>query len=213
MPTVVYADLADQPLLVAVVVVAWSASGVAVAAVLARRGHAFRDLAGLGLALGPLLIGFALSSLQWKERHARPVVVREPRVHGGSERVLVAVLGDDTHVAESLAVLRSLSDRLHVVDVGVMVTFDDAEDELAQEEPGCIEALGTLHGAAAALEEFNPGLVLLPGRAADALARYVESEGADLVIIAGDDHVQSALRNDPKLRDITTVMGSSFSRA
>lgn len=209
---VLYGDLADQPIFVVVVAVAWSASGVAVAAVLSRRGHAFRALAGLGIALGPLLVGFALSSLQWKERHARPVVVREPHPHGGSERVLVAVLGDVTDVAGSLEVLRSMSDRLHIVDVGVMVTFDDAADELAEQEPGCAEALGTLHSAGAALEEFDPGLVLLPGRASDALARYVESEGADLVIIAGDDHVQSALKNDQKLRDVTAVMGSSFSR-
>ena len=210
MPPVVLATLADQPFAVAAITSAWCLTGVAVAAGLARRGHSFRHVGALGFVLGPLLIGFAQANLRWKERHARPVVLRTPRPLGGTERALVAVLGDRHHIAESLAVLWSVRDRLDVVDVGVVVTFDDADEEVESGEASP-EVIDLLAEAARCLDEFEPGLVLLPGRAADAVARYVESEGADIVVIAADDETQSALCNDRRLRNLTTVLGTTYS--
>lgn len=210
MTPVVLAALADEPFAVAAIAAAWFACGLAVAALLARRGHSFRHVGALGFVLGPLLVGFAFSTLRSRERHARPVVMRQPRTLGGTERALVVVLGSHEHVAPALGVLRTFGDRLLAVDVGVMVTFDDADEEL---EDGAAPpaAVDTLAHAADLLGEFGPGLVLLPGRPVDAVARYVESENADIVVVAGDHHAQSALCEDRRLRSLATVVGTSYS--
>lgn len=208
MPLAASAPLADQPFAVAAIVAFWCVCGLAVAAVLARRGHSFRHVGALGFVLGPLLIAFASPNLRWKEHQAKPVVLRQARPLGGSERALVALLGDPDELAGTRPVLRSIADRLHSVDVGVIVTFDEAEEEREDGGTASPSAIEALADAAACLEEFQPGLVLLPGRPADAVARYVESEGAAIVVVAGDTDVQAALCQDRTLRSLT-ILGSS----
>lgn len=210
MISVVLAALADEPFAAAAIAISWFSCGLVVATVLARRGHSFRHVGALGFVLGPLLIGFAFSTLRSRERYARPVVMRQPRPLGGTQRALLVVLGDREHVEDAARVLRSFADRLLAVDVGVMVTFDDADEEL---EDGAAppEAIDTLADAADRLGEFGPGLVLLPGRPVDAVVRYIESENADIVVVAGDDDAQSSLCEDRRLRSLATVVGTSYS--
>lgn len=210
MTPVVLAALADEPFAVAAIAAAWFACGLVVAAFLAGRGHSFRHVGALGFVLGPLLIGFAISTLRSREEHARPVVMRQPRTLDGTERALVVLLGSREHVTDALGVLRTLEDRLLAVDVGVLVTFDDADEEREDgaAPPAAIDALAD---AADRLGEFGPGLVLLPGRPVDAIARYVRSESADIVVVAGDHDAQSVLCEDQRLRSLATVVGTSYS--
>lgn len=202
------AALADQPLAVAAIAVAWWVSGFAVAGILARRGHSLRHVGALGLVLGPLLVGLAVANLQWKERFARPVVVREAGRLGGSERVLVAVLGDPSSVADALPVLRSAGERLGSVDIACPVTFDRADADHQTDQLDSHDAVDALEQAALFLDEFRPGLVMVPGRSSDAVVRYVQAEAPDMVVVAGDDDVQSALSRDHRLRTVTMVLGS-----
>ena len=204
---VVDSSLAEQPLAIVAVLIAWCAVGLVVAAVLARRGHASRPLGALGLVLGPLLIGYAYANLRWREQMAKPVVLREGRPLGGTERVLVAMLGEPSAVADVLPVLRSSAGRLARVDIGCVVSFEDAEAPQSDEETQ--RAIARLEQAAVFLEEYDPGLVLLPGRARESITRYVESASADMIVVAGDDGAQSALCDDHHLRTITMVLGTA----
>lgn len=201
----IHAALADQPIAI-VVVAAWCGAGLVVASVMSRRGHAGRPLGALGLVLGPLLVGYAVANLRWRERFAAPVVVREAGSLGGTERVLVAMLGEPSSVADVLPVLRSAEGRLERVDIGCVVSFDDAEAPPTDEDTR--RAIEGLEQAALFLQDYAPGLVLLPGRPCDAITRYAESESADMIVVAGDDDAQSSLCDDHHLRTVTMVLGT-----
>lgn len=182
---VVHATLAERPLVVVAVLLAWCSIGLAVACVLSRRGHERRPLSALGIAFGPALMGFAVASLRQRERTATPVVLREAGVLGGGERVLVALRGRPTDVADALPVLRSIGDDLGTVWIGWAVSFEDAEDHEA-DTGTCPASARVLEQAALFLDDLRPGLLLLPGRYDDALHRYLAAGLVDVVIMVGE---------------------------
>lgn len=203
-PTAVPAALADRPLLVLAVVAVWCATGLVIASVVARRGHERRPMGALGIAFGPLLAGFAASSLRSREEHASAVVLRPPRQLGGTDRVLVAVQGNAADAADALPLLRTSGDDLGEVSIGCPVSFEDAELEGRPESDA---AAAFLRQAAVFLDEFEPGLVLLPGRFEDAVCRHLASGDVDVVILAGDHQARVALCRDRDLRTVTMVRG------
>lgn len=204
------ASLADRPAVAAAVVVAWSLSGLVVGALLSRRGHAARPIGALGLVFGPLLLGFARANLRSREETACPVVLRPSRPLGGEQRVLLAVRDEPRHAADALPLLRARSAELGEVWIGYPVSFEDGEaaqeGRVDEEDPA---ARDVLEQAAVFLEEFAPGLLLLPGRFEDAVERQVRSGAVDMAVLAGDDAVQSALCRGSELRTITMVLGPS----
>ena len=203
-PLAVHAALADQPFAVLAIVAGWSACGLMIAFALAHRGHAARPVTALGVVLGPLLLGLAVATLRSGERYAAPVEVRAPRQHGGSTRVLVAMSDDPNAVADALPLLHSPGLDLGEVCIGVAVNFEDAG--AGMNEASTRTAVEVLERAAVFLEAFGPGLVILPGRSADALHRSMESGEADLVLVVGDDAAQSALCRDRGVRTVTMAM-------
>lgn len=197
--------LADQPLAILAVVVLWCALGAAVAVVLSRRGHDLRTLGPLGIALGPLLIGFATASLRPQERAARPFVLREPTTLGPGQRVLVAVLGDPRLVADALPVLRMTEGRIAQVEIAGIITYEAAGadgDDVDRDT-----AAAALRDASVFLDEYEPGLVLLPGRGVSAVTRYIDERGVDLVLVAGDDNAQAELQQATSHRTVALVVG------
>jgi hypothetical protein len=203
-PLAVNAALADQPLAVVAVVAGWSACGLLIAFVAARRGHAARPIAALGVVLGPLLLGLALANLRSREQFAEIVEVRPPRQHGGTTRVLVAMCADPNAVADALPVLRSPGIDLAEVCIGTAVNFEDAAAGMSEETTR--DAVQALERAAVFLEEFGPGLVILPGRSKVAVCRSMDAGDTDMVLVVGDDVAQSELCRDQGLRTVTMVM-------
>ena len=204
---VVHATLADRPLVVVVVLLAGCACGRVIASVVAARGHDRRPMHALGIAFGPLLAGFALASLRWRERAASAVVLRQPRPLGGSQRVLVALRERPADAADALPALRSIGD-LGSVTIGWPVSFDDADDP-AGEGPARDEAVALLEQAALFLGDLGPGLALLPGRFEDAVRRHLSSGAADVVVLPGDHRGHAALYRDRGLRTVTMVRGTA----
>lgn len=207
-PLAVNATLADQPFAVLAIVAGWSACGLMIGLALTHRGHAARPVTALGVVLGPLLLGLAIATLRSGERLAAPVEVRPPRQHGGTTRVLVAMSDDPNDVADALPFLHSPGLDLAEVCIGVAVNFEDAG--AGMNEAGTRSAVEALERAAVFLEEFGPGLVILPGRATDALHRSMESGEAQLVLVVGDDVAQSALCRDRGVRTVTMAMASGY---
>lgn len=198
--------LAQRPLLAAGLVALWCLAGAAIAVVLARRGHDLRSLGTLGIVLGPLLLAFARSSLRLQEEAARSVVLRPATPLGGDTKVLVAVLGEAGDVADVLPVLR-LSDKSFArVDLVRPVTYEAVGSE--DDDPELVEAERVLEHAAVFLHDYGPGMLLVPGRGAEAVARVLDRREVDLVLVVGDDDAASDLRRLARRRRVTIMVGT-----
>lgn len=206
-PPVSEAALAERPGVIAVVLIAWFAAGLCVAAVMSRRGHAFRPLGGLGVAFGPLLLGVVLANLRFREQLVRPKVLRSAGHLGGHRRALVAVFGAPEQVVDAIPPLQEALSELAQVEIAVPVTYDTADAE--PDDDAQRAAVRTLDQAALFLEEFQPGLVLVPGPGVRAITRYAEREGIDVVMVAGDRKAQAALCRLRGPRTVAVMLGTA----
>lgn len=186
---------------------AWMAIGFAAAVILGWRGHEFRPNAALGIAMGPMFLLLAYDSI----RHAEPKLVLEvketPRRRGTS--ILVIIVGA---VADSGRVSRFVTDLdadPGSVTVGVVAEFDLA---LHLEERGLGALPSSLKSVASALAGFDPGQVVLPGRAARAVSLGIDAIPADLVVLAGSK-ATSTVRQIGHIVDLSSVYVTPSSAA
>lgn len=203
--------LAERPAVIVAVVLCWALVGLLTAALTARRGHAFRPLGGLGVAFGPLLLGFVLATLLTRERASRPLVIREAKAHGGDQDVVIAVLGPPDEVVDAIPVLRLSGSSLGRVDLVRPVTYDAAE--APEQDPDRRDATQELEVAALFLHEFAPGLVLVPGRGATAVDEYLGRRDVDLVLVSGDRKSQDELSRKRRRRAVTVMLGAPRDQA
>jgi hypothetical protein len=204
-PTLADSALAHRPAAIVVVVVLWCGTGLAIAWLVARRGHEFRHAGPLGLVFGPLLLGLLTATLRPQEETAKPVVVRPARTLGGNQRVLVAVIGDPSQIVDALPVLRFTAQHIAQVEIARPVTFDVAR--AGPDDGDRVEAARELEEAALFLEDLQPGLVLVPGRGVDAVTRYIDERDADIVIVVGDDDAQAQLCRGQGRRTAAVMVG------
>ncbi len=178
------AGLASEPWSIAVVAIVWLGSGLGIAWRESRRGHELRHLVPLGIAFGPLLAGFARSSLRVHESTARPVVLRAAEDGSNTRLVLVAVLGAPERVADLRPFLQLVLTDATRVALARPVTFDAARAE--GDDPGRARVTRELEHAALFIHDLDPDLVLIPGHGTAAVERFTADRHADLVIVVGD---------------------------
>ena len=161
--------------------ICWAGIGVAIAAVLARRGHNFWILAAMGLAYGPtlalvpLLAGAAISG--------RTVTAErgpDDRTDGWLT-VLIGLDGTGASIASVRKVLRTIEPavrRIHlasVIDHEIAANPDNFElDDVRWDY---------LHDAALGLGWPGADRSLLSGAPDDALVRKAGEIGADLILV------------------------------
>lgn len=176
--------LAASPWAMLAIALAWGGAGIRVAVHEARRGHELRHLLPIGLAMGPLLVAYARSSLRRLEGTAEVVVVRQTdtRRHPG---LLIALLGEAHDVADVLPMLARIVEPGSSVEVARPVTFDAAR--AGTDDDDRRRATRALEDAGLFLHEFDPGLLLVPGPELASLQRLADERHAEfLAIVDGD---------------------------
>lgn len=197
--------LAGEPLLVAGVFAAWVLAGLAVASVAIRLGHERRVWLALGAALGPVSLALLLLHRSPRLRPA-PVVVDPGTPGSGDVSVLVALLGEPEHAAEAGPLLRAQGSQLGLVTLCRAVEVEAVSDPDWQDRRE--EAAQVLRDAVVFLGGVRPSLVLLPGPAADVIARYALRHGFDHVVVLGDHRVQRSVISHPVLRRRLMIVAS-----
>lgn len=166
------------------VVLAWLAIGVGVAAVMIRRGHA--PMIWLALSFyGPLLALLAVSARD-AERRATPEVVDPGRPGAGRLEVVAGIDGSDESTAAARVAAELFGARLHRLTLATVVDYDieATPGEPARHE----EARAGLERAAAELAAVlpagvEPRRIVLTGNPTEALADLAATEGTDLVVV------------------------------
>ena len=197
--------LASEPLVVAALFAGWIVAGLAVAVAAARLGHERRVWMALGVALGPASLAFLLLHRSPRLRPA-PVVVQPGSPAAGEVSVLIALLGDPEDAAEAAPLLRAQGDQLGQVTLCRSVEVETVTDDgWADRKAAAVRALTD---GALFLGGIRPALVLLPGPAAEVIARYAVRHGFDHVVVLGDRRVQRSVIDDPRMRSRLMLVSS-----
>lgn len=212
MSTTVLADtgsdasrLASEPLVVAALFSGWVVAGLAVALIASRLGHERRVWLALGVALGPVSLALLLLHRSPRLRPA-PVVVHPGSPAHGEVSVLIALLGDPEDAAEAAPLLRAQGDQLGPVTLCRSVEVETVTDDGWADRKAA--AIRTLTDGALFLGGIRPSLVLLPGPAADVIARYAVRHGFHHVLVLGDRRVQRSVIGDPRMRSRLMLVSS-----
>lgn len=168
-----------MPVLIAIVV--WLLFGLAVAAVMIRRGHSTAIWLSLAF-LGPLTIFLVLSAVD--EEHPSAAQVVEGTRGTGTIDVVVGLDGSPASEAALDAVPALFGDRLRHVTVATVLDFD--VDQLPGRPAPRVEAEQRLTAAAdrfAAASAITPDQALLSGKPAEALVRHAADKGSAVVVV------------------------------
>lgn len=159
----------------------WISVGPVLSVVMGRRGYSPAAWGILGAILGPLALPLALDTF-WRRRDDEPSVLATAPHRPGPSSVLVAIDGSAEArmaLARAVALLGDRIGRLTLMHVASYEAADDP-DQLEVEE-----ALARRWAAAA--RSAAPGLqadeYVVPGRPADALARFAAERGYDLLVV------------------------------
>jgi nucleotide-binding universal stress UspA family protein len=169
---------ATEFLLLALVV--WLAIGLTLALVMGRRGHSGFTWLVLGAVMGPLSFPLAKQAMS-KES---PAYARE--VASGIAGVgVVDVLAGTDGSADSEAAVRTAVEmfgarigRLTIASVADFGTFGERPPWLSERE-----AIASLERLVDQPSTPKPGAVVLSGRPADALVRYAQAEGYEILVV------------------------------
>ena len=153
----------------------WVICGTAIALVLGRRGHDGAGWFALGALLGPLALVFAVEA--WSDEAPRRLSLR-PAANADPAAVDLVVGYDGSAGSEAAgaAAISLLGERLGRVTLTMVIPFDD---RLAAER----EAKAKLLDVAERFAPLDPGLEIIRGHPASALASYAIDEGYDLLAI------------------------------
>lgn len=165
----------------------WIGIGVALAAVLGRRGFDSVSWFIIGMVLGPMALPIAWNCVRRDESLSPQIVTRPPGVSDSTGLdILVGVDGSpEAHAAINEAVTL-FGDRIGRLTLVTVVPFDDAA--VAEGE-----AKASLEAEAAALTRFAPTLELVHGHPATALAATALKGSYDVLVVgttgAGHAHL------------------------
>lgn len=170
------------------VVAVWLAIGATASIVMGRRGHRPFTWGVLGAALGPLVVPLARADMQ-REREAEPVTLATGSPGRGEVDVIVGVDGSRDAQAALDTIVDLLGERIGRCALATVIDFDSAAT--AQAGPARERAQQSLASEARRLRDRagrEAEQVVLPGRPADALARYAASSGYHLLVVGSRGH-------------------------
>ena len=160
----------------------WVGVGLATAFMLRRRAHEFGPNAALGAVLGPVFLFLAYDIVRRREDEM-PIELAAPTPSHGPA-VLVIAAGDLDDPVAARAAVASVGE-LGPVTAAVPVEYEVAE---RVHRFGKSPPLSTkLDDLAASLSEYDPGLMMLPGRVDRSIPRGIAETGAEVVIIVGTE--------------------------
>lgn len=160
------------------VLAVWMVSGLAAAAVMVRRGGDLYTWAGLGILFGPAAAVMAAVDIR-AERRVPPHVVRSGRSGRGQLDVLVGIDGSPEAEAVLAWVLALHGSSLRRLTFGVVVALGTAPEALAAGS----SVRAALDRALTWADGCDPSTVILEGAPVEALIRYAEQEGYDLLAV------------------------------
>jgi len=172
----------------------WVGVGLATAAVLRRRGHEFGPNAALGAVLGPVFLFLAYDIVRRREDE-KPIELSSPPSSEGLA-VLVIVAGDLRDPGSARAAVASVGEPGRVT-AAVPVEYEVAERVHRFGDPA--PSSQALDDLAASLSDYDPGLMMLPGRVDRSIPRGVAETGAELVVIVGEESESIAPGLEAKL--------------
>lgn len=156
----------------------WVTVGVVTSVLMGRRGHDAFGWLVIGTVLGPLSIPIALRSIR-DERMARAQQIEAGGRGGGAIDVLVGMDGS----AEALDAARRagelLADRVDRFVLAGVIGHEGPAGGWSRQA----DAVAGLRSMANDLPVRDPGIVVLEGRPADALARYAAEEDFALIVV------------------------------
>jgi hypothetical protein len=175
--------VASIALLVASLV--WIATGSRAVVLLAQHGHDLGRWSRVGMALGPLLAGWALLTVRQRDAGSVEFIEVAAGERGpGDISILVAVLGEPEKVAAADPVLRRLADR---VDEIVLLRPINAGGTGNDSGTGTIvSAAKRLSHAALFVSGPQPRLILASGEGATAVNRFARNYRPGVVIVVGE---------------------------
>jgi len=166
------------PVFGAAFLVAWVTIGLLAALMLRRRGHDFRSAAALGFVFGPLFVPLALRRVRDSQEDLEPVLVQPGEPGRGPVDVLIGLDGSTSSAASVVPILRVLDQRLGRLTLARVLEFESMRDE---EERA--RAARRLSCASIFLWDYQPSIVLVPGRGRRALVEHAAAAGYDMVVI------------------------------
>lgn len=161
-----------------VVGVVWVTIGITASVLMGRRGHDAFGWLVIGIVLGPVAIPLAVRSI----RDERTAVAREVQAAGpgtGTVDVLAGLDGSGTAGEALRRAVHLLGDRIGRLTLAGVVGHEDPATGWSREA----DAVSALRGTANEVPEHEPGIVVLHGRPADALARYAAEQGFEMVVV------------------------------
>jgi nucleotide-binding universal stress UspA family protein len=166
-----------------VVAVAWIAFGVASALVMARRGHSWFMWALLGTILGPLVLVLAACAIRDESTPPPPRRGTTPTERGApGTRLLIGVDGSPLSETAARSAIRLFAPRPRQVTLAMVLEYEEARTPAGLEDRR--RASEYLSSLARTMPDAAPDVVLLSGRAADALAHLARDGAYDVVAVA-----------------------------
>ena len=173
----------EKTAVILLVLGAWVGTGVVLALIMGRRGHAPFSWGALGVVFGPLCIPLALSSTR-REQEARAQQVGAGIDGSGPLDVVVGVDGSAEATAALRTVVRMLGPQLGRLTIASVLDFDTAESDMQWgERDRTLAELERDADLVAAAAGRRPETLLLAGQPAEALGRFAADEGFALLAV------------------------------
>ncbi len=196
---------------VLIVLVLWSGSGLLLALFMRRRGHNLVAHATLGIGFGPLVALFGLAQRSQPTGPATVISPGGPNPGPGWLDVLVGLDGSSGSIASAGAALEMLGGSVRRLRLASVLDFETARtrDSFDTDERLVVQ----LRDAATTLDARDAELVLLSGRADDALVEHAKAEGMDLIVVAHRQHPRrsalfgSAVARLARFSDVAVMIG------
>ncbi len=172
--------MTTDALLLLVVLPLWVLTGLATALIMRRRGHGEYAWGLLGAVFGPLVIAFAVDAVR-RERQAAAETL-QPGMRGpGPVDVLVGLDGSPESEEALGAALHLFDGRIGRLTLATVLDYDAAATGLPREVVDAARTRLEIHAATSAMPQ--PGMVLLAGRADEALPAYARREHFDVIVV------------------------------
>lgn len=185
----------------ALVALLWAVSGLLAAYVMKRRGHEFRSLAALGLALGPLYIPLALQHAR-SEPDVKPLPLNRGDAGDGSVDVLIGLRGSADCVSDALPVIDLLEPRIGRVTIAAAVDYESAgSNDWSDAKSAAAVELDL--ASILASQCCRPETVIVPGPPDYAFVRYAQQNGHHLLLIT-----EAERKADGSSGPVTTMLVS-----
>lgn len=174
------AGLASEPWSMPAFFLGWIGFGVLIGLALGRRGHDRRLMVAMGAGLGPLMAVVASNAVT-RRRAASPLVLSPGGDHGGDLDILVLITDRADGVRSVVPTLIAVASEVRVLTLARAVPYEWLEGD----DNEVVEAASSVLVEARELVPIHrPALVVFPGRADDAVQRFVAAGERTLILHA-----------------------------